>query len=336
MTPRSRTTLALTLIAGGALLLALLLWPGGTGGKPDAPVEKIAIGVVTIDASALFHVALDRGLFKDQGLDLKVMEYPAGVMAAGDLLKNELDVVMASEFVAVTKHSLHPDLRILASIARSDTHEVVALRDRGITDPSHLRGKRIAVTGHTSGDFFLRAFLTHQGIPADRVTFVDLPPSGILAAISAGDVDAAMAWEPTVGAIKQRLGANAVAWPGQGGRGYYMVLLTRDDFLKKRPAAAERLLRALIAAEDYAAAHPPEAQKIVAGRLGYQLPLLQSLWPRQDFRVRLDQDLLILMEDEARWAIGRKGLKAEIPNFLEVVHWDRLKKIKPEAVSIIH
>lgn len=335
MTKQRRITLALTLIAGGALLAALL-WPGSPGRTSGAPVEKIAIGGVTIEASALFYIALDRGLFADQGLDVRVVEYPAGVMAAGDLLKNELDLVMASEFVAVTKHSQHPDLRILAAIARSDTHEVIALRNRGITEPAHLAGKRIAVTGHSSGDFFLRAFLTQQGIPTDRVTFVDLPPPGILAAISEGSVDAVMAWEPTVGAIKQRLGDNAVAWPGQGGRGYYMVLLTRDDFLKKRPAALERLLRALIAAEDYAAAHPPEAQQIVAGRLGYRLPLLQSLWPRQDFRVRLDQDLIILMEDEARWAIGRKALKAEMPNFLEVIHWDRLKTIKPEAVGIIH
>jgi len=145
-----------------------------------------------------------------------------------------------------------------------------------------------------------------------------------------------MTWEPTVAKIKERLGPNAVHWPGQSGRGYYMVLMTRDDFIKKRPAAAERLIGALLDAEKYVSEHTPEAQGLIARRLGYDPELLQSLWPRCDFRVRLDQDLLILMEDEAKWAVRRKHLKKEIPNYLEVIHWESLKKIKPEAVSIIH
>ena len=115
-----------------------------------------------------------------------------------------------------------------------------------------------------------------------------------------------------------------------------MVLLTRDDFTKKRPRAAERLIGALLEAEKYVSEHPREAQELIARRLGYDIALLQSLWSRCDFRVRLDQDLLILMEDEAKWAIRSKHLKKEIPNYLEVIHWESLKKIRPEAVRIIH
>ena len=200
---------------------------------------------------------------------------------------------------------IQPDVRILASIARSDNHEVIARKDRGITEPAQLKGKRIAVTRHSSGDFFLGTFLTQYGIPITGVTFVDLPPPGILDALSSGAVDAAMTWEPTVGKIKERLGSNAVHWPGQSGRGYYFVLMTRDDFLKKRPRAVERLLKALIEAEEYVSAHTPEAQTFMAERLGYDRILMQSLWSRSDFRVRLDQDLLILMEDETRWTLRR-------------------------------
>ena len=112
--------------------------------------------------------------------------------------------------------------------------------------------------------------------------------------------------------------------------------MTRDDFIKERPAAAERLIKALLDAEKYVSEHTPEAQELIARRLGYDPVLLQSLWRRCDFRVRLDQDLLILMEDEARWTIRRQQPKKEMPNYLDVIHWESLKKIKPEAVSIIH
>jgi NitT/TauT family transport system substrate-binding protein len=112
--------------------------------------------------------------------------------------------------------------------------------------------------------------------------------------------------------------------------------MTRDDFIKKRPRAVERLLKALIEAEEYVSAHAPEAQTFMAERLGYDRILMQSLWSRSDFRVRLDQDLLILMEDETRWSLRRTHLKKDMPNYLNVIHWDSLKNIRPEAVSVIH
>jgi hypothetical protein len=52
--------------------------------------------------------------------------------------------------------------------------------------------------------------------------------------------------------------------------------------------------------------------------------------------VRLDQDLLTLMEDEARWSIHRRNRTGGLPNYLDIIHLESLEKIKPEAVGIIH
>ena len=43
------------------------------------------------------------------------------------------------------------------------------------------------------------------------------------------------------------------------------------------------------------------------------------------------------MKDEARWAIQNKVSQArKTPNFLNNIYMDALKKIRPEAVTIIH
>ncbi|MEM5786226.1 MAG: hypothetical protein AAGU11_02835, partial [Syntrophobacteraceae bacterium] len=61
-----------------------------------------------------------------------------------------------------------------------------------------------------------------------------------------------------------------------------------------------------------------------------------ALWNRYDYEVRLDQDLLILMEEETRWAV-RKGLIPDWrPNYFMMTHLESLEKISREAVSIIH
>ncbi len=63
----------------------------------------------------------------------------------------------------------------------------------------------------------------------------------------------------------------------------------------------------------------------------------QALWHQNKYEVRLDQDLLILMEAEARWAI-RKGLSRgkQVPNYLKSVYLEGLERIRPESVSVIH
>jgi len=335
MTKSGRVTAAIAAIAACAVAFVFFLWPKAAEKKYEGPVEKIVVGVPKIVSTALFDVAADRGLFKAQGLDVEAVGYSSGLKAMDDLMQDKLDIAIATEFVVAAKHFLHPDVRILASIARPDLHEMIARKDRGITEPAHLKGKRIGVTRESSGDFFLETFLAHQGIPAGEVTILDIAPPKLPDALSAGTVEAVMTWEPMVGKIKERLGADAVSWPGQSRQAYYLLLMTRDSFVSKRPGTSERLLRALIEAEDYAATHVREAQDIVAKRLEHDSPAIQALWPRCDFRVRLDQDLLLLMEEEARWVLRHKRLKKEMPNYLDVVHRDALRRIKPEAVSII-
>jgi len=335
MTKSGRVTAAIAAIAACAVAFVFFLWPKAAEKKYEGPVEKIVVGVPKIVSTALFDVAAARGLFKAQGLDVEAIGYSSGLKAMDDLMQDKLDIAIATEFVVAAKHFLHPDVRILASIARPDLHEMIARKDRGITEPAHLKGKRIGVTRESSGDFFLETFLAHQGIPAGEVTILDIAPPKLPDALSAGTVEAVMTWEPMVGKIKERLGADAVSWPGQSRQAYYLLLMTRDDFVSKRPGTSERLLRALIEAEDYAATHVREAQDIVAKRLEHDSPAIQALWPRCDFRVRLDQDLLLLMEEEARWVLRHKRLKKEMPNYLDVVHRDALRRIKPEAVSII-
>jgi NitT/TauT family transport system substrate-binding protein len=127
-----------------------------------------------------------------------------------------------------------------------------------------------------------------------------------------------------------------VTWPGQSGQNYQFVLMAKEEYIRERPIAVERLLKALLEAEKYCAEHTADAQNLIASRRGYDPASLQSLWKRIDFRVRLDQDLVTLMEDEANWFLKLKGERRDIPNYLKYIDWRPLERIEPEAVRIIH
>jgi ABC-type nitrate/sulfonate/bicarbonate transport system substrate-binding protein len=332
-----RTRKSLILIALSMIVLFCLCCQKGTGAKFTGPVEKITLGIVVIESSSLVYIADALGMFKERGLDATIIDFPDGVRATDDLLKNRVDVAAVSDFVFVTRSFNWNDLRIFGSIFRGDTLEVSARKNCGITKPADLKGRRIGVTLNTVGDFSLETFLSLQGIAIGSVRLVDLKPSDIPEALSSGDVDAAITWEPYAGIIRDSLGLKAVSWPGQSGQNYQLVLVAKEEFIKERPLVVERLIEALLEAEKYCAEHTADAQNLIASRLGYDPALLQSVWKRCDLRVRIDQDLVILMEDEAKWAMRRRLTeKKEMPNYLRLIHLESLERIKPEAVRIIH
>ena len=63
---------------------------------------------------------------------------------------------------------------------------------------------------------------------------------------------------------------------------------------------------------------------------------LDALGTNYQFVVQLDQNLLIMLEDQARWAIQNKLTEQTvIPNFLSVISMDALTAVSPDAVTIV-
>jgi NitT/TauT family transport system substrate-binding protein len=114
-------------------------------------------------------------------------------------------------------------------------------------------------------------------------------------------------------------------------------LITREGLLKSRPHAIHRFLNGLMEAESFLKKNQEKAQDIVENETGIDRDDLMAAWSKTRFLVRLDQDLLTLMEDEGRWAIRNKLVEAEkIPDYATFLYPDGLRKIKPEAVGVTH
>jgi ABC-type nitrate/sulfonate/bicarbonate transport system substrate-binding protein len=325
----------LVVVAAGVILLAVLtvLFVRKDGGPKER--EKLKVGV-TDAAGALIFVGQERGIFKRQGLDLSVKNYQAGLYAINDLVEGKVDVAGCAELVLALQGFKRSDLRALATIASADSTDVIARKDRGINRPEDLRGKRVGVIRNTISDFFLLSFLSFHGVPSIEIQMIDLKPYEIVAAIADGKIDAASCFYPYSDTLRKTLGENSVSWSAQGGQDYYFLLVVRDELIKTRPRAVTGLLKGVLEAETFVKEHDKESMEITARALNLDPAILASYWGRGRFRVRLDQDILTLMEAEARWAIRNKMVDGEkVPNYLNSLYLDGLGKIKPDAVTVI-
>lgn len=301
------------------------------------PLQKITLAYANLPHSALIHIALIKKYFVEEGLDVQPQVHAFGKLALGSLLAGKADIATAAETPLMFAALKGEKFSILASIlTASKDHAVIARKDRGISVPGDLKGKRIGYTSGTSGEFYMDSFLSAHGIERKNEELVAMNPDELSVALVSGKVDAAVTWNLPLILLRHKMGDSAVIFFDADIYTQKFVVVAQQEFVQKNPEATKRFLRGLLKAEKFAGEHPDEAQALVAATLKVDKPLLVEIWGDYSFKLSLDKALLIVLEDETRWALSHRlaDVRASMPNYLDYIHTESLNSIKPEAVSI--
>lgn len=331
-------------VAAIAVIATLVLvgsgiWPFPNFWTTDSGTpESITIGYSPFESVALLCVAEDRQFFEKNGLNVTTRKYDTGVGALDGLLNGEVDIVVGTnEFPLVGRALKKERVRTVGSIAKSEFIYIVGRKDRGIEDVTDLKGKRVGTTLRTIAHFYLGRFLELHGMNMQDITLVDVKtPDEWVNAVADGDIDAVATAQPYANAARDRLGDNAVVWSAQSSQPLYTQAISTDEWITKHPELVRRFLKSLAQAEEYVNTHPTESKAIVQKKLNLSAEYMDTVWQQNQFTLSLDQSLILAMEDEARWMIKNNlTTEKQVPNFLDYIHEDELKAIKPESVNII-
>ncbi|MDZ4252941.1 MAG: ABC transporter substrate-binding protein [Sulfuritalea sp.] len=332
---RASATAVVVIILGLAYLSTR-----GPPPKPTSPVEKLRIALPELPHTALVHIAAAKGYFAEEGLDVSIRPVNYGALAIDDVLQEKADLAVTAEVPFVIAVMKGNALGMVASLASlSNDNAIIARRDRSIAAAGDLAGRKIGVSFGTSGSYFLWAFLIRHKLPLppDSIELVDLPPDQIVEALAKGSVDAVATWQPISLLAQTALGKNAVSFSESEAYRTTMIAFGRSEFLKGHAAAMEKLIRALLKAEQFMQSHPEEALKLVAQWLKTDVDALRPTWQQFDFSVTLLQSHLITLEDEARWAMARGYVAlGPVPNLLPHLYLDALLAVQPERVTVLH
>jgi len=299
-----------------------------------ATLERITFAYTIQPQSTLVNVATAKGYFAAEGLEVTPVIHSYGKACLKEVLDGKADFATVAETPFMFSVLKGEKISIIANIEASTTNNaVVARRDAGISEPRHLRGKRVAYTAGTTSEVFLDFLLVAVGLPRTAIRGVPMPPDEMEGALLEGRVDAACTWNYPLATIKRRLGANGILIFDREVFTETFNIAAQQAFLRRNPSAAQRLLRALIRAEGFVKDHPGEAQAIVAKATGTAPDLVREVWNSFRYRVVLDQTLLISLEDETRWAMNN-GLaeRKAMPDYRSYIHLESLRAVRPEAV----
>ena len=305
--------------------------------KSVGPPEKITIAYVTNIGGVLVHIAFAKDYFKEEGLDAVPQPHAFGKPALQAVIGGKADLATVADTPFMFAVMDNRKITTLAAILTSRRNEAIVVRgDRGITKPSDLKRKTIGVALGTASDFFTEIFLIAHGIDRKQVTIIDLKPDEMVAALSAGKVDAVSTWNPVLTQLQKDMGNKALTFYGGTLYTEYFCLAAGQDFVREHPETVRKILRALIKAETFANNNPEESRRLVAAFIKTDKAALDELWDAYIFRVTLDQGLIVDLEEQTRWAMKyRLTARRDMPNYLDFIYVDGLLALKQDAVRII-
>ncbi len=329
ISPAAVVSLATVASLASVLFLAAVL----LGGGPAAAAGPMRIG--TSGTGLLVWIAKGMGGFEEAGADVEVEKISSGVEGLDRVLAGELDLAASSEFAFISHAMRAPGLCIYATLSASRTVRLLARADRVGPAPADLAGKRIGVTLGSVARFFLWQYMTLSEVAEDRLVLVDMSPGEMPQAMQTGAIDAAIVWEPFVTRIRDAMRGELVEYPDQSLQHYYFVLHGRCDLAERRGQELRAVLTALVEAGHMAGREPERAKALAQPVLKLDGSKLDEVWPLHSLGVTLPQDLLMLMEMEARW-LREEGLSsADAPDILQLVSPAALAETAPDAVQMV-
>jgi ABC-type nitrate/sulfonate/bicarbonate transport system substrate-binding protein/ActR/RegA family two-component response regulator len=301
------------------------------------PTMHLVIAEGTQPVAAPVYVAYEKHFWKDLGLDVELVSFTSGRLCLDAVLGGKADAGTMAETPIMHAGFQGAPMYVVAGIHRSQKNtKVIASRGKGIAKSVDLKGHKVGVSIGTNGEFFMDQFLKRIAMTRKDLQVVNIRPEDMAPSLIRGDVDACFTWEPHVQNAKKQLGDAAVIFGNDGVYTETYNIVTTQNFAKSKTKELSLLLQGLAKAIDYIHENPDDSIGIVSRRIGMDANLLKAIWPDYTFQLSLEQSLLDLLDEEAKWstANGIAPPGAEIPNYRFFVLTEPLKAVKPEAVTI--
>jgi NitT/TauT family transport system substrate-binding protein len=254
-------------VLGPALALGVLLGVGcrREGADGEGASNKVRVGFVGITCEAPIFTAVEKGFFKEEGLDVSLVRCD---------WKNYKDALALGQY-DITHHLvmyfLKPieqglDVKFTAGIHRGCLRVQVPINSP-IKSMKDLKGKRIGVPGMGTPPFiFANRVLGAEGLDASKdVTWLVFPAGELGLALDKGEVDAVADSEP-IGSMLvsqgkvRNLADQAVDMPYADE--YCCAVLVNGKFLAKNPKATAAATRALLKAAKWVETNPRAAAQL--------------------------------------------------------------------------
>ena len=244
-----------------SIAFALLAIVAGCQSQSSKQVYRIGLGP-WIGFGPLY-LAQEKGFFKEAGIQPELTVITGLAERNSSLKSGKVDALAAPI-----------DYFVLSAGNRLETTTVMAIDEsvggdglvakKSIKSFQDLKGKKVAFQRGLPSEFFLRALLQRNGMSLEDLETFDMETAQGGAAFIAGQVDAAVVWEPWLTKAKESGNGYILASTKEYPNLIVDCLAFNQKVVEQSPKDVQKIVDAVLKAIAYWQKYPEEANKIMA------------------------------------------------------------------------
>lgn len=279
---------------------------------------KLTVGYLPIaDCSQLF-VGLEKGFFREQGIEIEAISFSSGVKILQALGTGDVDIAFSAVVPLTLAKARGLDFVALTGGPAEDAlhaeHAILVAKDSPIKSPRDLEGKAIAIVAFRSIDEpFVKEWLARNRVDVDSVTFLEIPFPQMETTLLSGHVDAIAAIEPFVTAARLNgqtrvLALNYVEVQPLTEIASYNA---REEWVHNNHDVARRFQRAIDQATAFANEDPDAVRQLMPKYTNLAPELVQEV-TLPLFSARLSEDRLrAILDLMLKWNLLDESIKVD-------------------------
>jgi len=262
------------MIRRSAALLAMVLvlasgcdGNGNDNNKDTADKVTYVTGFGAVGRDSFVWVALDKGYFRDAGIEVAIRK-GAGNIPNLTMLKSNQAQFAALDFSGATVlagQGKFTDWRAVAAVHQQTLVSIMTTKDTGITTPAGLKGKTIATANGSVSELLFPAYAKLAGLDPKTVTMQGTQTTALNGLMAQRQVDALSTFLLSRKALETVSKKEVVVLPYSDYLKdlYGNVIIARLDLITGNRDLVKRFTDAALRGLKYTLDHPDEAAAIM-------------------------------------------------------------------------
>ena len=265
---------------------------------------KSKLGYMKIVDNAALFVAMEKGFFKAEGLDLETLPLAGGAPIINGVVSGDLQFGWTNVISLYQAHVEKFDFKLIAGgatnvKAKNESHAIQVAKNSPLKTAKDLDGKTVAVnTLNNIVHLMALAWIDKNGGSSTKVKFVEVPFPQMEATLTAGKVDAISVHEPFATAAIEKGGVRVLAQPWGDVLPKFLIAswFASEKWLAKNKETGQAFVRAVGRGIDAIQADPEGSRAAMikwaglnpdlAGKIG--LPLFEKGISEKDLQATID------------------------------------------------
>ncbi|MBI4635095.1 MAG: ABC transporter substrate-binding protein [Candidatus Rokubacteria bacterium] len=240
---------------------------------PAAAAEKVVFGLdwQVLGRHAGYMLALERGFYKDEGLDVEIQRGYGSADAVKRVGAGTVTFSFGDAGSLVIARTESIKVKLVAMVYGRAPHALWIRKDAGVQKPTDLEGKTIGGSAGSAVRLLFPAFAKLAGVDASKVKWLTLDAASLYPTLFSKRIDAMVdfvpGW-PTVSkrAAEAKVELERMMYVDYGFTVYSNGILAREETIRDKPETVRKFVAATLKGLDLAFKSPAEAAQALKRR----------------------------------------------------------------------